>query len=122
MEAWNAEIFQGMWDMPHAEDVGMMSHSPGSIKHLVEVLVNVCMAFGLTVSEANTRSCACTERVRQRYNSASTLPAKYIKRQAKMADLGVTITDIQNISLEMARRVQVSVRGRYHRYGCELYD
>ena len=43
-----------LWDMLYADDDGVVSQSPEQPRKMVAVIVVVCAAFGLTVSEANT--------------------------------------------------------------------
>lgn len=51
-QAWDAErIFQEVWGMLDADDAGIASRSPGTSGNMMEGIVRVCMAFGLTVSE-----------------------------------------------------------------------
>ena len=40
--------------MLYADDVGVVSRSPEQLRKMTEVIVVVCAAFGLTVSEAKT--------------------------------------------------------------------
>ena len=43
-----------LWGMLYADDAGVVSRSPEQLKKMIEVIVVVCAAFGLTVSEAKT--------------------------------------------------------------------
>ena len=40
--------------MLYADDVGIVSRSPGGLQGTMTVIVTACSAFGLTVSEAKT--------------------------------------------------------------------
>ena len=40
--------------MIYADDAGVVSQSPEQLRNMMGVIVVVCAAFGLTVSEANT--------------------------------------------------------------------
>ena len=42
------------WGMLYADDAGVVSRSPEQLRKMMEVIVVVCAAFGLTVSEAKT--------------------------------------------------------------------
>ena len=42
------------WGMLHADDAGVVSQSPEQLRKMMGVIVVVCAAFGLTVSEAKT--------------------------------------------------------------------
>ena len=41
-----------LWGMLYADDAGVVSRSPEQLRKMMEVIVVVCAAFGLTVSEA----------------------------------------------------------------------
>ena len=43
-----------LWDMLYADDAGVVSQSPKQLRKMMGVIVVVCVAFGLTVSEAKT--------------------------------------------------------------------
>ena len=40
--------------MPYADDAGVVSQSPEQLRKMMGVIVVVCVAFGLTVSDAKT--------------------------------------------------------------------
>ena len=40
--------------MLYADDAGVVSKSPEQLRKMMDVIVTVCAAFGLTVSEAKT--------------------------------------------------------------------
>ena len=42
--------------MLYADDVGVVSQSPEQLRKMKGVILNVCAAFGLTVSEAQTET------------------------------------------------------------------
>ena len=43
-----------LWGMFYADDAGVVSQSPEQLRKIMGVIVVVCAAFGITVSEANT--------------------------------------------------------------------
>ena len=43
-----------LWGMLYADDAGVISQSPEKLRKMMGVIVVVCAAFGLTVSEAKT--------------------------------------------------------------------
>ena len=43
-----------LWGMLYADDAGVVSQSPQQLRKMMGVIVVVCAAFGLTVSEAKT--------------------------------------------------------------------
>ena len=51
-----------LWSMLYADDAGVVSQSPEQLRKMMGVIVFVCTAFGLTVSEARLRSCVYARR------------------------------------------------------------
>ena len=48
--------------MLYADDAGVVSRSPEQLRKMMEAIVVVCRAFGLTVSEAKTEiMCLCAK-------------------------------------------------------------
>ena len=45
-----------LWGMLYADDVRVVSRSPEQLRKMMEVIVVVCAAFGITVSEARTET------------------------------------------------------------------
>ena len=45
-----------LWGMLYADDAGVVSRSPEQLRKMMEVIVVVCTAFGLIVSEAKTET------------------------------------------------------------------
>ena len=43
--------------MLYADDAGVVSQSPEQLRNMMGVIVVVCATFGLTVTEAELRSC-----------------------------------------------------------------
>ena len=43
-----------LWGMLYADDAGIVSQSPEQLRKMMGVIVVVCAAFGLTVSEAKS--------------------------------------------------------------------
>ena len=43
-----------LWGMVYADDAGVVSQSPEKLRTMMGVIVVVCAAFGLTVTEAKT--------------------------------------------------------------------
>ena len=43
-----------LWDMLYADDFGVVSQPPEQLRKMMGVVVAMCMAFGLTVSETKT--------------------------------------------------------------------
>ena len=59
-------VRRAVWDMLYADDACIVSRSPQGLAKMMEVIVEVCRAFALTVSAKKTEtsmSCACLHRV-----------------------------------------------------------
>ena len=53
-----------LWGMLYADDAGVVSQSPEQLRKMMGVIVAVCAAFGLTVSEAKTEvMCLCAKKM-----------------------------------------------------------
>ena len=52
--AGESALVTPLWGMLYADDAGVVSRSPEQLRKMVEVIVVVCAAFDLTVSEAKT--------------------------------------------------------------------
>ena len=52
--ARESDLATPLWGMLYANDVGVVSQSPGQLRKMMGVIMVVCAAFGLIVSEANT--------------------------------------------------------------------
>ena len=46
-----------LWDMLYADGAGVVSQSPEQLRKMMGVIVVMCAAFGLIVSETKMRSC-----------------------------------------------------------------
>ena len=45
-----------LWGMLYVDDAGVVSRSPEQLRRMMEAIVVMCAAFGLTVSEAKTET------------------------------------------------------------------
>ena len=57
------EAAQTLWGMLYADDAGFVSRSSEGLGTMMTVIVTACAAFGLTVSEAKTETCARKRKV-----------------------------------------------------------
>ena len=48
------EEAQTLWGMLYADDAGILARSPEGLEKIMVVIVTMCAAFGLTVSEVKT--------------------------------------------------------------------
>ena len=56
-------VRRALWDMLYADDACIVSRSPQGLAKMMEVIVEVCRAFALTVSAKRQIPCACLHRV-----------------------------------------------------------
>ena len=52
--AGESVLATSLWGMLYADDAGVVSRSPEQLRKMMEVIVVVCAAFGLTLSETKT--------------------------------------------------------------------
>ena len=56
-------VRRAVWGMLYADDACIVSRSPQGLAKMMEVIVEVCRTFALTVSAKMPRPCACLHRV-----------------------------------------------------------
>ena len=112
-----------LWGMLYADDAGVVLQSPEQPKNMVEVIVVVCAAFGLTVSEAKTEIV---------YLRAKGLPESTATFSVEAADqmynqtsdvvcLGGSVNHNVDLFIEVNRRIR-NARCSFPNYTLELYD
>ena len=110
-----------LWGMLYADDACIGSRSPQGLAKMMEVIVEVCRAFALTVSAKKTETMYMppprTPRAMVRIEAAGQIH----KQVQSFAYLGGAVTETPNISVEIARRTR-ACRMRIRRYQRELYD
>ena len=77
--------------MLYADDAGVVSQSPEQLRKMMGVIVVVCAAFGLTVSEAR----ASVEAAGQVYNQTN-----------EFVYLGENVNHNADLSIEVDRRIR----------------
>ena len=111
------------WGMLYADDTGAVSQSPEQLRRMMGVIVVVCAAFGLTVSEAKT------EIMRSR---AKGMPESIVIFSVEVAGqvynqtnefvyLGRNANHNADLSIEVGRRVR-NAWCSFRKYTLELYD
>ena len=105
--------------MLYADDAGVVSRPPEQLRKMMGVIVVVCAAFDLTVSEAKTDIMylraigmpeSSVEAVGQVYNQAK-----------KFVSLGGNVNHNADLSIEVDRRIR-NVWCSFRKYTLELYD
>ena len=107
-----------LWGMLYADDVGVVSRSPEQLRKMMEVIVVVCTAFGLTVSEGKTEiMCLRAKGMPESIATFSVEAAGQVYIQTnEFVYLGET-----SLSIEVDRRIR-NAWCSFRKYTLELYD
>ena len=113
-------VRRAVWGMLYADDACIVSRSPQGLAKMMEVIVEVCRAFALTVSAKKTEiMCVpppCTPRTMVRIEAAEQI----YKQVQSFTYLGGAVTETPDMSVEIARRTRAYWM-RIRRYSRELY-
>ena len=109
--------------MLYADDAGVVSRSPEQPRKMTGVIVVVCAAFGLTVSEAKTEiMCLRAKGMVESTAIFSTDAAGQVYNQAnEFVYLGGNVNRNANLSIEVDRRIR-NAWCSFRKYILELYD
>ena len=96
-----------LWGMLYADDAGVVSRSPEQLRKMMEVIVVVCAAFGLTVSEARTEiMCLRAKGLPESTATFSVEAAGQVYNQTnEFVYLGGTVNHNADLSIEVDRRL-----------------
>ena len=110
-----------VWGMLYPDDACIVSRSPQGLAKMMEVIVEVCRAFALTVSAKKTETMCMppprTPRTMVRVEAAGQI----YKQVHSFTYLGGAVTATPDMSVEIARRTRACWM-RIRRYLRELYD
>ena len=109
--------------MLYVDDVRVASQSPEQLKKMMEVIVVVCAAFGLTVSEAKTEiMCLHVKGMPESTATFSVEAAGQVYNQTnEFVYLGGNVKHNADLSIEVDRRVR-NAWCSFRKYTLELYD
>ena len=114
-------VRRAVWGMLYVDDACIVSRSPQGLAMMMEVIVEVCRAFALTVSAKKTET-MCMPPPRTPRTMVRIVAAGQIYKQVQcFTYVGGAVTETPDMSVEIARRT----RGcwmRITRYSRELYD
>ena len=114
-------VRRAVWGMLYADDACIVSPSPQGLAKMMEVIVEVCRAFALTVSAKKTETMCMppprTSRTMVRIEAAG----QTYKQVQFFTFLGGAVTETPDISVEIVRRTRACWM-RIRRYPRELYD
>ena len=113
-----------LWGMLYADDAGVVSRSPEQLRKMMEVIVVVCAAFGLTVSEAKTK--AMCLRAKGMPESTATFSVEaagqvYNQTTNDFVYLRGNVDQNADLSIEVDRRIR-NAWCSFRKYTLELYD
>ena len=113
-------VRRAVWGMLYADDTCVVSRSPQGLAKMMEVIVEVCQAFALTVSARKTETMRMppprTPRAMVRIEAAGQI----YKQVQSFTYLGGAVTETPYVSVEIARRTRACWM-RIRRYSRELY-
>ena len=113
-------VRRAVWGMLYADDACTVSRSPQGLAKMMEVIVEVCRAFALTVSAKKTETMCMppprTPRTMVRIEAAGQI----YKQVQSFTYLGGAVTETPDMSVEIARRTRACWM-RIRRYSRELY-
>ena len=97
-----------LWGMLYADDAGVVSQSPEQLKKTIGVIVVVCAAFGLTVSEAKSEiMCLRARGVLESTAIFSVEAAGQVFNQtSEFVYLGGNVNHNAGMSIEVDRRIR----------------
>ena len=114
-------VRRAVWGMLYADDACIVSRSPQGLATRMEVIVEVCRAFALTVSAKKTKTMCMppprTPRTMEKVEGAG----QTYKQVQSFTYLGGAVTEVPDMSVEIARRTRACWM-RIRRYIRELYD
>ena len=94
--------------MPYADDAGVVSQSLEQLRKMMGVIVVVCTAFGLTISEAKTKIiCLRTKGMPKSITTISVEAARQVYNQTnEFVYLGGSVNHNADLSFEVNRRIR----------------
>ena len=112
-----------LWGMLYAYDAGIISRSSEQPRKIVGVIVVVCAAFGLTVSEAKTEiMCLRAKGMPESTATFSVEAAGQVCNQTnEFVSLGGNVNHNADLSIEVDRRIR-NAWCSFRKYTLELYD
>ena len=113
-------VRRAVWGMLYADDACIVARSPQGLAKMMEVIVEVCRAFALTVSEKKTDTMRIppprTPRTMVRIEAAGQI----CKQVQSFTYLEGAVTETPGMCVEIARRTRACWM-RIRRYSRELY-
>ena len=114
-------VRRAVWDMLYADDACIVSRSPQGLAKMMEVIVEVCRAFALTVSAKKTKTMCMPSQRTPRTMARIEAAGQIYKQVQSFTYLGGAVTETPDMSVEIARRTRACWM-RIRRYSRELYS
>ena len=106
--------------MLYADEAGIVSRSPQGLAEMMEVIVEVCRAFALTVSAKKTKTMCMPPPRTPRTMVRIEADGEVYKQVQSFTYLGGAVTETPDMSVDFARRTPTCWMG-IRRYSRELY-
>ena len=114
-------VHRAVWGMLYADDACIISRSPQELAKIVEVIVEVCRAFALTVSAKKTETMCMPPPRTPRTMVQIEAAGQTYKQVQSFTYLGGAVTEVPDMFVEIARRTRAWwMRIRWYLW--ELYD
>ena len=97
-------VRRAVWGMLYADDACIVSRSPQGLAKMMEVIVEVCRAFALTVSAKKTETMCMPPLRTPRTMVQIEAAGQTYKQVQSFTYLGGTVTEVSDMSVEIARR------------------
>ena len=112
-----------LWGMLYADDAGVVSQPPEQLRKMMGVIVVVCAAFGLTVSEAKTEMmCSRAKGMPESTATFSVEAAGQVHNETnEFVYLGGNVNHNADLSIEVGRCIR-DAWCSFRKYTLELYD
>ena len=112
-----------LWGMLYADDAGVVSQSPGQLRKMMGVIVVMCAAFGLTVSEAKADiMCLRAKGMLESTATFSVEAAGQVYSQTnEFVYLGGNVNHNADLSIEVDRYIR-NAWCSFRKYTLDLYD
>ena len=97
-----------LWGMLYADDAGVVSKPPEQLRKMMGVIVVVCAAFGLTVSEATTEIMRLRAKGMSEYTATFHVEAagQVYSQTNEFVYLGGNVNHNAHLSIEVDRRIR----------------
>ena len=114
-------VRRAVWGMLYADGSCIVSRSPQGLAKTMEVIVEVCRAFALTVSAKKTEAMCMPPPRTPRTMVQIEAAGQTYKQMQSFTYLGGAVTEVPDMSVEIARRTRACWM-RIRRYLRELYE